>query len=162
MNLPPNVTATTDRHGKIRYRFRKKGLPSAYIQSRPGTAQFQREYERCLAAPAQDRQRRGPAIRRLRGIDVVYFIGPDEGPIKIGTSQDVQRRLYKLQTASPKPLRILAMVRGNAALEAKLHTRFKRCRIKGEWFDRTPELEQFLDDLRNAVLSNFAADANLI
>lgn len=38
--LPENVRPVPDRHGKIRYRFRKVGHKSAYIKGKPGTKEF--------------------------------------------------------------------------------------------------------------------------
>lgn len=43
-SLPANVRPVKDRHGKTRYRFRRKGWPSAYLQGEPGTAEFHRSY----------------------------------------------------------------------------------------------------------------------
>lgn len=70
----------------------------------------------------------------------VYFIGADEGPVKIGISADPKGRLATLNTASPVRLSILALCDGSADLECEYHSRFSGCRINGEWFERTPEL----------------------
>lgn len=43
-DLPPNVRPVADRHGKIRYRFRRSGWNSAYLPGKPGEAQFHRAY----------------------------------------------------------------------------------------------------------------------
>lgn len=48
--LPDNVTEYRDRHGKPRYRFRKKGLPTHHFTAEPGTEAFRAEYQACLAA----------------------------------------------------------------------------------------------------------------
>lgn len=54
--LPANVTEYRDRHGKPRYRFRKKGLPEYHFRSAPGTPEFRDELVGCLAArPKEDR-----------------------------------------------------------------------------------------------------------
>ncbi len=42
--LPANVRPVPDRHGKIRYRFRRKGWKSAYLPGEPGSAEFHRAY----------------------------------------------------------------------------------------------------------------------
>lgn len=42
--LPPFASAFSDRHGKRRVRFRRKGLPTAYAEHRPGTDDFWQEY----------------------------------------------------------------------------------------------------------------------
>lgn len=47
-DLPANVRPIQDRHGKIRYRFRRKGWASAYISADPGTAEFFSQYAAIL------------------------------------------------------------------------------------------------------------------
>lgn len=39
-----------DRHGKMRYRFRRKGYPDRYLKEPYGTKAFEREYAACLEA----------------------------------------------------------------------------------------------------------------
>lgn len=48
MKKPQFVTKFTDRHGKVRYRFRRKGYPSHYFKAPIGTKAFEREYAACL------------------------------------------------------------------------------------------------------------------
>ena len=48
--LPDNVTRYQDRHGKWRYRFRKKGLPTYSFRNPPGTEGFREEYQRASNA----------------------------------------------------------------------------------------------------------------
>lgn len=65
----------------------------------------------------------------------VYFVGPKNGPIKIGYSTDVQRRLARLQSHSPVRLAVLAvLVGGTVEVERGYHARFSRHRLHGEWF----------------------------
>lgn len=53
-SLPPNVRPTPDRHGKVRYRFRRKGWASAYLPGAPGDAEFHAAYAEIIAGgPAQ-------------------------------------------------------------------------------------------------------------
>lgn len=47
-DLPPHVCAVFDRHGKIRYRFRRTGFQSGYISAAPGTPEFMRRYAELL------------------------------------------------------------------------------------------------------------------
>ena len=49
-DLPPNVRAVRDRHGKTRFRFRRKGWKSAYLPGEPGSADFHRVYADILAS----------------------------------------------------------------------------------------------------------------
>lgn len=43
-DLPRHVYPVADRHGKIRYRFRRRGWPSPYLPGEPGSAEFHRAY----------------------------------------------------------------------------------------------------------------------
>lgn len=43
-DLPPSVYAVKDRHGKVRYRFLRKGWKSRYLPGQPGEAAFHRAY----------------------------------------------------------------------------------------------------------------------
>lgn len=71
----------------------------------------------------------------------VYFVqGVDGGPIKIGTSRDVEDRVRTLQCASPVRLRVVGVVAGGAHLEATLHQRLAKHRLHGEWFAAVPEV----------------------
>lgn len=71
-------------------------------------------------------------------IGIIYFIGPDEGMVKIGFTNDLQTRLKRLQCGSPVPLKVLASISGQPqTLEREYHTRFASARQHGEWFLRT-------------------------
>jgi hypothetical protein len=81
-------------------------------------------------------------------VSVVYFIQiGDSGPIKIGVSVDVQKRLQQLQTASPYQLRLLAKLLGGESKEAELHRRFAAFKMQGEWFSPSQELQDFIHGL---------------
>lgn len=78
---------------------------------------------------------------------MVYFIqqGKD-GPIKIGftQSESLKNRLAQLQTASAKPLHVLARFAGDVEYEKQLHEQFKKYRLEGEWFEPSEEIMDFL------------------
>jgi len=75
----------------------------------------------------------------------VYFAGAEDGPIKIGFAEDPEARLRILQTSYPYALRILGTIEGGQELERSYHRRFSKFRMRGEWFNRHPEL---LDAIR--------------
>ena len=52
--LPDNVTPWTDRHGKTRYRWRKRGFPTHHFKAAPGTPEFLAELHQATSAPALD------------------------------------------------------------------------------------------------------------
>lgn len=76
----------------------------------------------------------------------VYFIQSVRGgPVKIGTARDPESRLLSLQTAHPYPLRIIGLIpHGGVRTERLLHRRFADHRMNGEWFEWTPDMEEFL------------------
>lgn len=51
-DLPKHVYAAPDRHGKMRYRFRRKGWKSAYLPGLPGSAEMHRAYAAIIDAGA--------------------------------------------------------------------------------------------------------------
>lgn len=71
----------------------------------------------------------------------VYFVEMGEGgPIKIGKAVNVQKRVCQLQVGLPLPLRLLAVCDGGRAKEREYHARFASACIRGEWFERVPDL----------------------
>jgi len=83
------------------------------------------------------------APKEVRG--AVYFVQAGiDGPIKIGWSQDVSRRISELQTANAMRLRLLGTVPGTLEDEAAMHARFARFRIEAEWFQNVPEIHEYL------------------
>lgn len=73
----------------------------------------------------------------------VYFISDGEF-VKIGYSVNPEERLGGIQTGSPKPLRLIASMPGDAELEQAFHQQFSKYRTVGEWFEITGLLAEFL------------------
>lgn len=75
----------------------------------------------------------------------IYFIVDDyDGPIKIGISKNVDKRLSTLQTGNPRELKLMAWIvtQGKSEdheTEQKLHRFFSEYRVRGEWFSLTPD-----------------------
>lgn len=79
---------------------------------------------------------------------MIYFIrGTRSGMVKIGATDSLKRRLGELQTGSPEPLEVLALVEGGADQERMLHERFSDARALGEWFHPHNELLSFIEKL---------------
>ena len=77
----------------------------------------------------------------------VYFlqIDPPSGPVKIGfTKRRVEDRVAEGQTFSPDSIRILVESIGSKKDEARLHRRFAHLRIRGEWFELKPDLQDLI------------------
>lgn len=58
--LPENVTAYKDRHGRTRYRFRKRGFPTHSFRHAPGTKEFMEEYDAARNGAAEASARFAP------------------------------------------------------------------------------------------------------
>lgn len=71
--LPDNVRPVKDRHGKTRYRFRKKGFKSAYLPGSPGTAEFHRRYAQILeGGPVEQEAVKSPRKAIPRSLDDLF------------------------------------------------------------------------------------------
>ncbi len=83
----------------------------------------------------------------------VYFIqaGDDNGPVKIGYTVDIDRRLASVQCGSPVKLRLLYTEPGTRSTESALHRRFKADRLHGEWFTYSDRLREYLDEQMKSV-----------
>ena len=66
---------------------------------------------------------------------MIYFIKEEETPyIKIGYTQDIYRRMIKIQADCPVKLTILKTVEGDKAYEKELNRKFAAFHYRGEWF----------------------------
>jgi len=65
----------------------------------------------------------------------IYFIKCGKY-VKIGYSNNIQRRLYNLKTANPYELTLIFTIKGNREKESRIHKLFKQYGTyhKGEWF----------------------------
>lgn len=78
----------------------------------------------------------------------VYFItekGRTDGPVKIGVTADLTKRLNGLQTGHHRELQVIATLEGGRETEAYLHEMLARWRIRGEWYSRTAEVEEAIE-----------------
>lgn len=79
---------------------------------------------------------------------MIYFIQEsDDGDIKIGYSDNPERRIRELQTGSPKQLNLLAVIEGEKSDETELHKLFKKLNTRGEWFSPDTEIFLYIDSL---------------
>lgn len=76
----------------------------------------------------------------------IYFIQSElGGPIKIGSSNNSDRRLLQLQYFNPFKLVILKVLENKGyRLESDLHIKFKHIRLRGEWFQPEQALLDFI------------------
>lgn len=75
----------------------------------------------------------------------IYFVGPENGPIKIGKAKNVKARLGGIQTGHPEKLYVWGVMLANERLENALHRKFSDSRMSGEWFKRSDEILRFIE-----------------
>lgn len=68
-----------------------------------------------------------------------YFAAAEDGPIKIGSSRQPNRRVYDLRRDTPG-LKLLARATGGAERESYYHRLFEEHCVGGEWFERHPDI----------------------
>jgi len=71
----------------------------------------------------------------------IYVIqAGEDGPCKIGVTENVWVRLQIMQTNNHVPLRLVALFEGDISHERKVHHDLADYRIAGEWFTASPEI----------------------
>lgn len=73
---------------------------------------------------------------------ILYVIGQDAGPFKVGVTSNVQRRMSSIQTGCPFPLKLMYSLETEAAelREKEVHANLSPFRTSGEWFDAPIDL----------------------
>ncbi len=106
-----------------------------------------REWAGCGSGVSSTTTRRvtGATRRNEAGVRFVYFVqARGGGPVKIGMTSNVPRRLRQLQAASDEELVVRRTVRVHVSkartMERNLHAHFDEARLDGEWFRPVPEL----------------------
>ena len=74
----------------------------------------------------------------------VYAIGPENGPVKIGFTNNLKKRLKAIQTGNSEKIEVFYSEQFDSKkdmMEAEriLHHTLSHRRLKGEWFDISPE-----------------------
>ena len=90
---------------------------------------------------------------------MIYFIQCGEnGPIKIGQTGDVEKRISQLQTGCPYELKLLWTYHGNSWKEEEVHEALEAENIRGEWFHPSSNVFDFMKEFmwnRTIVQSNY-------
>lgn len=75
----------------------------------------------------------------------IYF-ATDGELVKIGWTGHwpPSDRIKRQQTGNGRPLWMLGCIPGSQRHEKKYHQRFARHRVRGEWFQVNPQLEEFI------------------
>lgn len=77
---------------------------------------------------------------------MIYFLNSiSENKIKIGHSIDPCKRIAHLETSHPSPLNLLLVIPGGIKREMEIQKNFADLRVRGEWFESTPGLLEFIE-----------------
>lgn len=75
----------------------------------------------------------------------VYFIKAGTEFVKIGYTKEVKGRLSSITVSSPLPISLIGVIEGGVKKEKEIQRKFKHFRVRGEWFDLSSELKEFID-----------------
>ena len=136
----PYVNAYKDRTGKMRYYFRRGDRPRMPLRGIPGSSEFVRSYADAVAGQPLRKKTR-LKTRLLQGF--VYYL-EDGDFIKIGFTVDWQKRRKQYLTHGALPPKLIALHPGTQKDEIEIQRRFKKYRVRREWFSRGDELLQHI------------------
>jgi hypothetical protein len=95
--------------------------------------------------------------KERRGTSRTYFIrmrlSRGLGPVKIGQSKNVDGRILDYDTYMPYGCVLIGSVPGSS-LESAAHALLAKFRLRGEWFEWTPEVEEWV----KAAIQSAATD----
>lgn len=84
----------------------------------------------------------------------VYVMANIDNEIcKIGHSTNPLKRVKEVQTGCPYKLDLIFMIKGSPALEKKLHIKYSKLRMNGEWFSFKDELKSNILNATNNILN---------
>lgn len=78
---------------------------------------------------------------------IIYFIKSENGLLKIGITNNIERRFDAFIKFSPCKLILLKTIHGSLFEEKHLHQQFSHLRQHGEWFKLTDELLNYINSL---------------
>lgn len=89
-------------------------------------------------------------ISKVKNPVVVYFLQRGKnGPIKIGFSRNPKQRITAIQAYCAEKLRVLLILPADAEKREKaIHEQFQRFRLKGEWFEPSQDLCDWIREQR--------------
>lgn len=81
----------------------------------------------------------------VKGKTMIYFIQQgDSGPIKIGYTNNISKRINALQSSSPEKLHLLGAIEGDKDRERVLQKFFHAHKMQGEWFKPAPMVLNYI------------------
>jgi hypothetical protein len=109
------------------------------IESLAGNPRAREAAEEIIERRRNQFEKREPAI---------YFVA-NQGFIKIGWTVNWPSRISNLQVSSPTPIEVLLILGRPKVYERTMHHQFKKYRVRGEWFQDSPEIREFIESRRH-------------
>lgn len=105
--LPDNVTEYKDRHGKPRYRWRRKGFPTHHFQNVPGTEAFRTELAACLSGEPAKIERATPGT--IDALCAAFYASPAwRGNMRESSKRTYRSIIERFRTAhGTKPVALI-------------------------------------------------------
>lgn len=94
--------------------------------------------------------------------DVAYVVQSEDGSlVKVGVSGNPRARVYQIASTVPFEMRLVALIADGRNSERKMKELLAPWKLRGEWFQPRPELNEFLAEKRrqNKLLSFSEVDA---
>ena len=128
---------------------------------RPNSDYCQKHINKVERARPAKEQRESDYLeaRRIWGggapITYIYIVRRGEdGPVKIGRTKDVVKRLTELQVGSSEKLKLVASFPAPEWVEDRLHSVLTAHRLNGEWFGWCTEIELLASLIREGHMMN--------
>ena len=145
----------------VQHTCRWPGLPTCGKTRRVGSDYCIKHLKRIDKERPAKEQRESDYLdaRRIWGggapITYIYIVRRGEdGPVKIGRTKDIKKRISALQISSPDKLRVVAQFPAPEWVEDRLHSVLTSHRLSGEWFAWCAEIELLVSLIREGHMLN--------
>ena len=81
--------------------------------------------------------------KKNKTLSWIYFI-QCKNYIKIGRTNNIVKRMVEIQCFNPFTLKLLLVFKGGSKKETSLHARFRKDRIRGEWFILSTQMKTYI------------------
>lgn len=107
----------------------------------PANQRYLEARERGVSLDTAVRDHKTKQRRKSQHPEVTYFIQAENGLIKIGKTRNLKYRLRELQISNAAPLKVLGVT---DIEERKVQQRFLGSKVRGEWYQDSPELQHYI------------------
>lgn len=128
---------------------------STYFQQR--MAEISNDPSLIRMAPMEPTKRPAPPIVGTKRGYIYFATAGNDGLVKIGFTTNLGSRMRSLSTANAGRMGAEEAFLSYFEAERMVHERFKKDRVRGEWFRLTDEIEELWDDISDYQRMVFGA-----